>query len=106
MKFELCVYADVYATNVENNDVGLLHEGFKMYASAKQYDTIFGDLVTIILCNALNVDCMLIIEDSRGIIKAEFIKSAKRGRATNKLIFLHKRGEHYNATSPKSPHAL
>ena len=50
--------------------------------------------------------CMIIIDDSRGIIKAEFIKSAKRGRATNKLIFLYKRGEHYNAISPKSPHAL
>ena len=49
---------------------------------------------------------MIIIEDSRGIIEAEFIKSAKRGRAANKLIFLHKRGEHYNAISPKSPHAL
>ena len=49
---------------------------------------------------------MIIIEDYRGIIKAEFIKSAKRGRATNKLIFLHKRGEYYNAISPKSPHAL
>ena len=106
MKSELSVYADVYATNKENNDFGLLHEGFKMYASVKQYDTIFGDLVPIILCNALNVDCMIIIEDSRGIIKAEFIKSAERGRATNKLIFLHKRGEHYNAISPKSPHAL
>ena len=106
MKSELSVYADVYATNVENNDVGLLYEGFEMYASVKQYDTIFGDLVPIILCNALNVDCMLIMEDSRGIIEAEFIKSAKRGVATNKLIFLHKRGEHYNAISPKSPHVL
>ena len=41
MKSELSVYADVYATNVENNDVGLLHEGFKMYASVKQYMILF-----------------------------------------------------------------
>ena len=87
MKSELSVYADVYATNVKNNDVVLLHEGFEMYASVKRYDTIFGDLVPIILCNALNVDCMIIIEDSRGIIEAEFIKSAKRAGQRTSWFF-------------------
>ena len=53
MKSELSVYADVYATNVENNDVGLLHEGFKKYASVKQYDTILAisyPLYYVMLC--------------------------------------------------------
>ena len=85
---------------IENNDAKVFYDGFMSYAKYKQYNSVFGDHVPMILANALNVDLILIEESDEGLVTIEAVQSNQDCRPTP--LFLHKRPDHYNAIVPLS----
>ena len=85
---------------IENNDAKVFYDGFMSYAKYKQYNSVFGDHVPMILANALNVDLILIEESDEGLVTIETVQSNQDCRPTP--LFLHKRPDHYNAIVPLS----
>ena len=88
-----------YRSFVMNSDPGAFYDGYKKFAEFKQYATEFGDLVPIIICNALNI-CLVLISDDGGL-NVQII-DARANRANSTPLFLRKSFEHYDGLVPCS----
>ena len=84
-----------YSLNFDDNDESLLFEGLHQYVYNKHYDSDFGDLVPIIICEELDID-LIIIEDSN----VTHVKPDEH-RPDNAPVILHKIRKHYNGIIPK-----
>ena len=98
ISYEISQHPEGYLGFIKNNDRSVLFDGFRLYAKHKQYDTVFGDHIPLILANVLNISLIIINESSDGLFKVETVQT------NNECIrlFLHKRADHYNAIIPTS----
>lgn len=97
MKMELSRNSERYLPFVEGSDVQNLYDGFNEYICHKMYDIDFGDLVPDIICNALDIKCIIINEDRYKTYSLQTAGSNLNGTT----LLLHKCGKHYNAISRK-----
>ena len=102
ISYEISQHPERYLGFIKNNDRSVLFDGFRLYAKHKQYDTVFGDHIPLILANVLNISLIIINESSDGLFKVETVQT------NNECIrlFLHKRADHYNAIIPTSLESL
>ena len=70
-----------------------LYNDYRMYAEFKVYDTDFGDLVSVIICNALDI-CLVMVSDDG--LKVTIINES----AKSAILFLCKSFKHYDGIVP------
>lgn len=102
MKWEVSQNLEKYIIVTDGNDVNTLYSEFCLYIRDKIYDTNFGDLVPIIICDALHINCVIINENQDGTFVSQPLKSDWNGIT----LLLHKQGKHYNGIRPKVRDAL
>ena len=83
--------------NESEND---LFEQMKQYVRYKRYDSIFGDMMPLVVATILKKDIHILTTDDNGMEKTE-IKSPGNATCGNH-IYVYKIGEHYDAIVPLS----
>ena len=92
--------ADRYVDYIDGNGLVSLMDGLNGYILDKIYNSSFGDLVPIIIANAIRIDIWILIEDGNNIT-TELIKCTNNtDQNKTRTVMLHKKGEHYNAIIP------
>ena len=91
-------YSNRYIAGTIGRCRNRLFHGLTRYIEFKEYDTNFGDLVSIITSNALALN-VLIIEDSDGNMKTEAIPDKLSYSTT---ICVKKSNDHYEAIYPRA----
>ena len=86
-----------YLPFVENNSVGALGRGMQAFLVDRHYDQSFGDLVPMILANALGLQINIIDERDDGSLN-EMVMSPEGGLI--QCIHIHRRDEHFNGLIP------
>ena len=68
------------------------------YIYLKRYETYFGDIVPVIMANALSLNVFIILENDDKTYNVHHIKTNKRNATFN--VYLLRRGDHYDACIP------
>ena len=68
------------------------------YIYLKRYETDFGDIVPVIMANALSLNVFVIVENDDKTYNVFPIKTDQRNSTFN--VYLLKRGDHYDACIP------
>ena len=85
-------------SRIENESKNDLFEQMKQYVRYKRYDSIFGDMMPLVVATILKKDIHILTTDDNGMEKTE-IKSP--GNVTyGNHIYVYKIGEHYDAVVP------
>ena len=100
LRTETTVNADRYVDYIDGNGLVSLMDGLNGYILDKIYNSSFGDLVPIIIANAIRIDIWILIEDGNNI-STELIKCTNNtDQNKTRTVMLHKKGKHYNAIIP------
>ena len=91
--------ARLYSTVIPNKSQAVLLEQMKQYIDYKNYKTLFGDMVPLIMCNALNINLIVISKRSTGYDVMTVNTGDKPGDETilSPHVVLMKCDEHYDA---------
>ena len=100
LRIETIKNAHKYINYIDGSGTPALLDGLDKYIYNKVYDSSYGDLVPIIMANALLIDIIIVIDDNN-IITTEFT-NCTGGEIKNdtRTLMLHKKGNYYNAIVP------
>ena len=100
LETETLVNSDMYMNFINAEDRAMaLANGLNDYIVHKKYDTAFGDLVPIIIANALSVN-LLIITQHVGVHHNEMLLCSHNREAHTRTLMLYKTDTHYDAIVP------
>ena len=91
--------ARLYSTVKPNKPQAVLLDKMKQYIDYKNYKTLFGDMVPLIMCNALNINLIVISKHNTGYDVMTVNTGDKLGGETilSPHVVLMKCDEHYDA---------
>ena len=95
--------ADRYIDFIDGNGRESLLHGLNEYVHDRRYDTSFGDLVPIILANALSVN-FLIIQNNGSHPEVNVIECRCSTKDHPLVIMVYKTGMHYDSITPVDRH--
>ena len=93
----------IYLPLVDSMSLTVLDDGIKDYLENNEWNNCIGDLIPLVICNALNLNLAIVFKkDIKNCVYDIFMFRPENASGKERLLYIYKQGNHYQAIVQKN----